>query len=286
MGQISERSCPFSFCHTRTALTFSLPSHTSSPVPLRPRTGCFIASTILHCFVPPVICAFYNSMATPTRQLIGDPLQNLGPSSSFLQQLLDEINGTRPSSAPPQRQVTSTGTSATTPSTQRSRRTSSVWMGGGPMAQDARQKLRAADEARLRKTQTGNRTAAPVKQTPKLRLQVPDFKLTTPIKGSSPISPLGTAYFDDVWGESDRTRQPPPTPRPVKSAPSKPVGDDSRLPISTIHVSQPTTAGIVLGTDSPLIFCDVDSDTTSTPSPEEPTSAISGTGTDATSVSS
>lgn len=225
-------------------------------------------------------------MATPTRQPSGNTLQNLGPSGTFLQQLLEEINGTRPSSAPPQPQVTSIGMLPTRLSTQSSRRTSSVWMGGGLPAQDARQKLRAADEARLRKASTGCGNTEPVKRPPALRLHVPDFAFPAPTAGSVPISPLDTSHFDQTWGESDSAKEPPPTPRPEKSARSRPVLSRLRIPVSTMYVSQPTTAGVVLGTESSTISCDINSDISSTPSTTDPpTSALSNTFTDATSVS-
>lgn len=64
------------------------------------------------------------------------------PSSSYLQQLLEEIQGAatptvlrdRPSPPSP-------------PSATPSRRSSSVWIGGASIARDARDKLRAADQA-------------------------------------------------------------------------------------------------------------------------------------------
>ncbi|KAH7381232.1 hypothetical protein DE146DRAFT_728896 [Phaeosphaeria sp. MPI-PUGE-AT-0046c] len=121
---------------------------------------------------------------------------------------------------------------------------------------------------------------------PALRLYVPDFACSDPNAGSTSRSPHDTSCFDQACGESDSAIGPPPIPHPVKSAPNRSPTGNLCLTVSTIYVSQPTTAGVVLGTESPLIFCDIDSDISSTPSPAEPpTSAISATSTNATSVS-
>lgn len=70
-----------------------------------------------------------------------------GPSRSVLQQLLEEINGYDAPTEyqkPPSSQGTPKSTS----------RSSSVWVAGSSNAQEARAKLRAADEARQRRMST------------------------------------------------------------------------------------------------------------------------------------
>ncbi|KAF2654779.1 hypothetical protein K491DRAFT_716778 [Lophiostoma macrostomum CBS 122681] len=90
-------------------------------------------------------------MTTPSRRLSGAPhLSSAGPSRSVLQKLLDEINGEEPHMI---RRVTGSLDAQSSP---RSRLCSfshpnSVWVPTSAIAQDARDKLRALDEARYSK---------------------------------------------------------------------------------------------------------------------------------------
>lgn len=105
-------------------------------------------------------------MSTPVRRSSAAHVAAIagGPSSSLLQQLLDEINDhNAPRSDPifsalsgPASRKSSLGTSRRvslncTIASSLPRRTSSVWAKGGWQAEDARQKLRAFDEDHLRK---------------------------------------------------------------------------------------------------------------------------------------
>jgi hypothetical protein len=166
-------------------------------------------------------------MTTPTRRPSLRSSNSNGPSGSILRQLLDEINGT---TTPTRRDTTST-TPRSLPSSRgsRSARTASIWVGGTDVAQDAREKLRAADEARHKKTSRREDRDDVRPTLNNLRLQIPSSRFIT---------------------------QPANTDNDIARA------------------------------NSPLMF--VDSDISSTPSPSEeaPSSAVTVSSTDATTVSS
>ena len=218
-------------------------------------------------------------MTTPNRRPSGVPLHNLAPSGSFLQQLLEEISGSG-TPAVLRNRATPQGTLRRQPVSNASRRSSSAWVGGTSIAEDARQKLRAADEARLRTIPVSGNDGAPETTRPTLRLHIPQFnapvvpqdtRSSTPSPGD-PCLPL-TAFrekFTHGAGDAETDR----------SRPSAGL----RL---TIPTTQPSLGfSEATGLASPLIICDVDSDSPNTISPSEPpTSAISGTLTDATTVS-
>ena len=97
-------------------------------------------------------------MSTPSRRLSGASyFTNSGPSRSVLQKLLEEINGSETPTAP--RDVD-------TPQVTPRPRSDSVWVAGGSMAEDARCKLRAADEARQRKLAENNTNGLSSNETP------------------------------------------------------------------------------------------------------------------------
>ncbi|KAF1998475.1 hypothetical protein P154DRAFT_577820 [Amniculicola lignicola CBS 123094] len=92
-------------------------------------------------------------MTTPCdRRLSGGPSANSGPNRSVLHKLLQEISGFDPTVATPN-QILTPKNSPTSRGRPRADSVTqpSVWVAGGTIAQDARDKLRAADEARLRK---------------------------------------------------------------------------------------------------------------------------------------
>lgn len=103
----------------------------------------------LHRLPSIVACAFHTTMSTPSHPLSSAPLANAGPPRTVLQKLLEEIHGSATPTV-----LRDLGTSHASPKhhCESTARPPSVWIGGAPVAQDARKKLWAADEARLRKT--------------------------------------------------------------------------------------------------------------------------------------
>ncbi|KAF2735889.1 hypothetical protein EJ04DRAFT_563030 [Polyplosphaeria fusca] len=95
-------------------------------------------------------------MTTPSRRLSGADFSHTGPSRSIVQKLLDEIDGVDKSPKPEKRASTpglrsQKGSNNTLFSAKSARRSSSAWVGGSTIALEARDKLRAADEARQRR---------------------------------------------------------------------------------------------------------------------------------------
>jgi hypothetical protein len=226
-------------------------------------------------------------MATPTRPLSGVPLQDLAPSSTFLRQLLEEISGTAIPTV-----LRRNGSPKSTPHSRANsngnRRSSSVWVGGSSVAQDARDKLRAADEARLLKTSAGSHDATPHPSRPILHLCTTCFDPPSPSPGtsagsSSPRDPR-FSYIASPRATGWRTR--PGLPDATEAAHSISTARGVHLTaLSSLNV-EPIGPGEIVGTASPLIFCDVDLDMSETTSPTEPpTSAISETFTHATTLS-
>ncbi|KAH3913795.1 hypothetical protein HBI56_057760 [Parastagonospora nodorum] len=156
-------------------------------------------------------------MSTPTRQPSSASLKNLVPSGSFLQQLLEEINGSGTANKLHEQ-----------PSAQATPRSNASSNGSARAPLDPHIPAMATSAA------IGARTSAMVHGDPQL---------------SSAIHSL---YL------------------------SGPTTSDTYFPLSN---------GINR-IESPLIFCDIDSDISATPSPTEPpTSALSAALTDATSIS-
>ncbi|KAF1912184.1 hypothetical protein BDU57DRAFT_542759 [Ampelomyces quisqualis] len=222
-------------------------------------------------------------MSTPVRQPIGAPLQNLGPSSSFLQQLLEEVNGTGGPTVLRDRPI-SAGTPLSKPSSTASRQASSVWVGGGAIAQEAREKLRAADETRLRKSSIGGNGGKAKGMRPTLSLHTSCLDPPSSASGKSTpsSSPLESSFPGQAGSEQNLEA--------LSSAPSSSEFRDetktSCLANSIDHTAHFPALDDFAGTDSPHIFCDADPDVSSTPSPTEaPTSAASTTFTNATSMS-
>jgi len=223
-------------------------------------------------------------MTTPNRRSSGVPLHNLAPSGSFLQQLLEEISGAGTPTGLRDR-ATPQGTPRAQPVSTGSRRSPSAWVGGTSIAEDARKKLRAADEARLRTIPVSGNDGAPESTRPTLRLHIPQFnppiipkhtRSSTSSPGD-PCLPLTAFRENFTHGAGDAT------PRGAETVRSRPSAG-LRL---TIPTTQPSLGfSEATGLTSPLIICDADSDSPNTISPSEPpTSAISGTLTDATTVS-
>jgi hypothetical protein len=226
-------------------------------------------------------------MTTPTHEPIGTPLQNHMPSSSFLQQLLEEING---SAIPTVLRAPgpSTSTSQVRPSSQEKRRASSVWVGGSSVAQDARKKLREADEARLHRTSVSGHDGTPDVARPTLRIETPFFNaLTSSSSTSSPnLDPLEPSFPAHMRITATEHAAPLAMSDMASSIRDGLVGGGQASPVFPTHTIQPSVHRHVTRTGSPLIFCDADLDLSATPSPTEPpTSATSATMTDATTTS-
>ncbi|KAH6629079.1 hypothetical protein C7974DRAFT_453644 [Boeremia exigua] len=107
-------------------------------------------------------------MSTPYRPDSSKAL-NTGPSCRVLQQLLEEINrGTSPREVSSKRASRSLTQTRSRSSSQL--QSSSVWIGGSALALDAREKLRAADEARRQMTAANTIDGSPDCSTPTQRL--------------------------------------------------------------------------------------------------------------------
>jgi hypothetical protein len=223
-------------------------------------------------------------MTTPTRQPNGAPLQDLVPSSSFLQQLLEEISG---SGTPTVVRGRTASQSAPRPevSANEGRWASSVWVSGTSIARETRHPPRAADEARVR------RDSVTVDDLPREvlgsapYLHAPCFDAASPSSSrrSASSSPCDPQLVDPVRLIA--------TVRAMSStlhdeSHSRPAMGGLHIPGSVAATLQQSGHDDMDRTASPLIFCDIDSDISSTPSPTEPpTSALSAALTDATSVS-
>jgi hypothetical protein len=221
-------------------------------------------------------------MTTPTHA----PLQNPMPSSSFLQQLLEEINGSDTPTVLRNRD-SPTGTHHARPSPQEDRRASSVWVGGSSVAQDARKKLRAADETRMRRTSVSGHDGTPDVARPILHIETPFFDALSSSSCKSPPSfgPSNPQLSAQVKIAVNGSVAPPAVFDMESLIHDRPDGGQasSGFPMYTM---QPSVHRHVTRTGSPLIFCDVDSDLSSSPSPTEPpTSAISTVLTDTTTAS-
>jgi hypothetical protein len=228
-------------------------------------------------------------MTTPDRRSSGTSLQRLAPSGSFLQQLLEEISGAGPSDALRERR-TPHSSPTTQPTESGSRRTSSVWVGGTSIAQDAREKLRAADEARLYKPFISGHDGAPDTPRPRLQLRIPRYNppAQSQIHSTAPTS--GDPYSSPQVRVEPTTHETGPTISHDAEAPRprhRPSAGLLRPPVSATNDTRPSMGyNEATGLASPLIICDADSDTSNTPSPlEEPSSATSDTLTDATTMS-
>ncbi|KAF3039672.1 hypothetical protein E8E11_006265 [Didymella keratinophila] len=96
-------------------------------------------------------------MATPFSRSNSSGALSTGPSRTLLQQLLEEISGAsstrsgRDDSPPPSPTLSSPSPPSSYSRSSSQNHSPSVWVGGSILAQDAREKLRAADEARWRK---------------------------------------------------------------------------------------------------------------------------------------
>lgn len=226
-------------------------------------------------------------MTTPTQRPGGTPLGFHGPSVPFLQQLLEEAraSGTptilRTQSVP---QATAVPAASTNGSR---RRSASVWVGGTSVAQEMRDKLRAADEARLRRTSISSNDSTSPPTRPVLHLQMPRYNApsSSTTKSSAAASP--NAVPNPTGGMLPRGETPSAISRDARTVRMRPTVGSLRLPTSTT-VTRASSPGPddSAPLKSPPIFSDVESDISATPSPcSPPTSALSATSTNTTLTS-
>ncbi|KAF1935743.1 hypothetical protein EJ02DRAFT_360827 [Clathrospora elynae] len=223
-------------------------------------------------------------MSTPSPRPDPTSFGNTGPPGAFLRQLLNDIHG-RTSPTPLRIPNSLQGTPRARPysCSTTSRPASSAWVGGNSIAQDAREKLRVADEARFQKTKSPNKdykpggrrtfpralgsqshTSSSSPGTPK-PTGFSEATVTTPATKS-------TLYATAYDGSTDSAA--PPRSRPVLAR--------LQIPSSRFITQASFSDNDIAGAHSPLMFCD--SDISSTPSPsEDPTSAVT-VETDATSA--
>ncbi|KAF1850117.1 uncharacterized protein K460DRAFT_411881 [Cucurbitaria berberidis CBS 394.84] len=226
-------------------------------------------------------------MTNPSIQPSVDSLGNIGRPGSLFQQILDEIHGRDTATA-----LCNRSTPQATPKLPPTphaigRRTSSVWIGGTSIAQEAREKLRAVDQARY-KTAIHGTDGTPSDYSLSLR------SLSLPICSTSSSSEKiveGPGHSESEDLDSSETTLSRPCIRRVVSSGLEPpslratVGG-LRLPSSNFVTQRLCSSDHAEVPKSPLMFCDIDSDVSSSPSPTEaPTSAVTVGSTEATTVS-
>lgn len=204
------------------------------------------------------------------------------PSSSVLRQLLEEIKG---SDTPTilRNSCTPNYTLRSPPGLEKTRVTPTVWVGGTSIAQEAREKLRAADEARYCKPV--DTVSDGISDT-----RTEEDKPRKAGNGGSSQSPIKKVIFSqasvkvsskDGGAEDDsylKGQMPCPRSKPSILCFSNPAN---------ITAASYWCSERFAGMTSPPMFCDVDCDTSSTPSPTDPpTSAISTDSTDRTTITS
>ncbi|KAF2849584.1 hypothetical protein T440DRAFT_130423 [Plenodomus tracheiphilus IPT5] len=225
-------------------------------------------------------------MTTPSPRPSDLTLGNPGPSSSFLKQLLNEINGEE-NPAPARRDPSQRTTPAFRPRSHGSRkRRSSVWVGGATIAQDARDKLRVADEARLRRASLQGTDGTPALG-PTPRLIRPRSPASSSSSGSSMMDVRSS---DSSLKKLGKTSAPRSLLRGSSSNAASPRQRPNlsglRMPPAQFLVPPSTSAERANSPRSPLIFCDIDSDISLTPSDTEPpTSAATDDSTQASTWS-
>ncbi|KAF2624541.1 hypothetical protein BU25DRAFT_493528 [Macroventuria anomochaeta] len=210
-------------------------------------------------------------MATPYSRSNSSGALNSGPSRTLLQQLLEEINGA--SSPRKVRNESPLQSPASTRSWSSSQNHSpSVWVGGSS-AQDACDKLRAADEARQRMVAANSIDGAPNMQTPTLRLDTSGLEMqdtTLDEHERRPVSglhrtPDPVRYPHDYMQHMMKGS---PLSMTVGLSPATQGHDDTPF-----HLQASPFGNAVPQPLSPLIFTDVYFDSSSSLSPQTETTA-------------
>lgn len=158
-------------------------------------------------------------MTTPSSRLSGAPFSNAGPNQTMLQKLLEEINGTQPTAVSP---ITDSTHVAPRSHSDSVTRPASMWVASSAVAQDARDKLRALDEARQRKRSINSSDDAPDNQIlVQLRLSSTETGVqrmaTRANVWKAPTSP---SVFAGVDFSNPRTSSVSSTPSPGSSEPA------------------------------------------------------------------
>lgn len=202
-------------------------------------------------------------MATPYSRSNSNGALSTGPSRTLLQQLLEEINGV--SSTRTARNESPSQSPASTYSQSSSQNHSpSCWVGGSTLAQDARDKLRAADEAHRRKVAANTIDGAPDLQTPRLCLD-------TALPDES-----GRGAYAGFQRTPDPVRYPHEYMQHMLKG--SPLSTDAGLSQgmqsrgnNLLHLQAPPLGNTIPPSLSPLIFSDVYFDDSSSLSPQTET---------------
>lgn len=213
-------------------------------------------------------------MTTPTRQSSSVAFQNFVSSGSFLQQLLEEINGPGTPTLLHDR---------TTSQFHGSRQALAGRVSGTAIIQDCCEKPRAANKARMQETSDSGTNSTPdvLKRTSHLHAQCFD----SPSSSSTGSSPRDKFLPSPVRGGITSCDTCSVVSSAAGSSRFRPTVDDLRLPASTMHDMQSSTPDYSARPNSPLFCYALDFNTSSTPSPTDPpTSATSTALTDATIV--
>jgi hypothetical protein len=198
------------------------------------------ASATLHCsgihIEHPI-----TTMTTPTRRPSLQSSNSNGPSASILRQLLDEISGTT-TTTPTRRDTTSTTPRSLPPSRgYRSGRATSIWVGGTDVAQDAREKLRAADEARHKKTSRREDRDDVRPTLSGLRLQIPSSRFIT--QPANTDNDIARANSPLMFVDSDISSTPSPSEEAPSSAVTVSSTDVTTAPSHGSSCAEPPHAG-------------------------------------------
>lgn len=227
-------------------------------------------------------------MAPSSTRKTRPPFRNVRRSDSFLQRILAEIRDTDNF---PSRDMNTSQISPASAATS-GRRASSVWVGGGMVASDARDRLRSADEAHLFRPSVlgaGGRLDGqePVHKSPACPrptvggLRLPSSYSNTEYYKTSVSSTSGRPDDHELLHKS------PACPRPPLDGSCMPSSySHTKLADSGDTLFRAESGNLSTRADSPFLFCDIHSDISSTPSPTEgPTSAPTVAMTEASTAS-
>jgi hypothetical protein len=239
-------------------------------------------------------------MTTPHRPSLGSPSNSRPPS--FLKQLLNEIGGTNTpigtrngktlQSSPrynsrklfhaPQAVLCCNQTDTIRSGTSRDaeKRAPAVWVGGASAAQDAREKLRAADEARLRRVNTPETEG--ILRSSSLH-QRRGFPPSRSVVTSSGNHCSGSRYRNETSGGAAVEQNPTLCDDYILSGDALP-SSQPRLNLEKLKIPQPVISdGEIAESSSPLTSCESDLASTASSS-EIPTSALTASSTNAAST--
>lgn len=189
-------------------------------------------------------------MDTPRRSNSNSAL-NTGPSRTLLQQLLEEINGA------PAAQTAHTACPSVSSASTYSRASSqdpspSIWVRGSSLAQDVRDKLRAADEAHRQKLAAIAVDGAPDSKTSTLYLDMPRLD----IMDTAPRDEFGRGCFSAFQQTPDPVSHPHEyIQHMLKGSPLSPEMQGSHN--NSFHPQTLPPGHAIPPPLSPLIFSDV-----------------------------